>query len=61
MASTSYDGAKGGRRLYSWRRLDQSFSVTVMTNMPCGVIMMTTDEWLHGMLEDGLYGIPQKN
>ena len=27
-----------------------------MTNVPYGMIMMTTNEWLRGVLEDGLYG-----
>jgi hypothetical protein len=27
-----------------------------MTNVPYGVIMMTSNEWLRGALEDGLYG-----
>jgi hypothetical protein len=27
-----------------------------MTNVPYGMIMMTTNEWLRAALEDGLYG-----
>jgi len=38
-----------------WRGLYRSFNVTVMTNVPYGMIMMTTNEWLRGALEDGLY------
>lgn len=30
-----------------------------MTNVPYGMIMMSTNEWLRGVLEDGLYGINQ--
>ena len=40
-----------------WRGLYRSFPVTVMTNVPYGMIMMTTNEWLRGVLEDGIYGI----
>ena len=40
-----------------WRGLYRSFPITVMTNVPYGMIMMTTNEWLRGVLEDGLYGI----
>jgi solute carrier family 25 iron transporter 28/37 len=39
-----------------WGGLYRSFPVTVMTNVPYGMIMMTTNEWLRGVLEDGLYG-----
>ncbi|KAL7433199.1 hypothetical protein ACHAXH_003285 [Discostella pseudostelligera] len=39
-----------------WRGLYRSFPITVMTNVPYGMIMMTTNEWLRGVLEDGLYG-----
>ncbi|KAL3793703.1 hypothetical protein ACHAW5_008050 [Stephanodiscus triporus] len=39
-----------------WRGLYRSFPVTVMTNVPYGMIMMTTNEWLRGAIEDGLYG-----
>mmetsp|Transcript_4592 Transcript_4592/g.8815 ORF Transcript_4592/g.8815 Transcript_4592/m.8815 type:complete len:510 (+) Transcript_4592:699-2228(+) len=42
-----------------WRGLYRSFPITVMTNVPYGMIMMTTNEWLRGVLEDGLYGIHQ--
>ncbi len=28
-----------------------------MTNVPYGMIMMTTNERLRGVLEDGMYGI----
>ncbi|KAL9179106.1 hypothetical protein ACHAXT_000148 [Thalassiosira profunda] len=40
-----------------WRGLYRSFPVTVMTNVPYGMIMMTTNEWLRGVLEDGMYGL----
>mmetsp|Transcript_27034 Transcript_27034/g.46118 ORF Transcript_27034/g.46118 Transcript_27034/m.46118 type:complete len:633 (+) Transcript_27034:138-2036(+) len=40
-----------------WKGLYRSFPITVMTNVPYGMIMMTTNEWLRGALEDGLYGI----
>ncbi|KAL7524842.1 hypothetical protein ACHAXR_000740 [Thalassiosira sp. AJA248-18] len=40
-----------------WKGLYRSFPITVMTNVPYGMIMMTTNEWLRGVLEDGLYGI----
>ena len=39
-----------------WRALYRSLPITVMTNVPYGMIMMTTNEWLRGVLEDGLYG-----
>ncbi|EED87351.1 predicted protein, partial [Thalassiosira pseudonana CCMP1335] len=31
-----------------WKGLYRSLPVTVMTNIPYGMIMMTTNEWLHG-------------
>jgi len=40
-----------------WKGLYRSFPITVMTNVPYGMIMMTTNEWLRGVLEDALYGI----
>lgn len=46
-------GVGGGE---GWRGLYRSLPVTVMTNVPYGMIMMTTNEWLRGVLEDGLYG-----
>jgi hypothetical protein len=39
-----------------WKGLYRSFPITVMTNVPYGMIMMTTNEWLRAALEDGLYG-----
>jgi solute carrier family 25 iron transporter 28/37 len=44
-----------------WGGLYRSFPVTVMTNVPYGMIMMTTNEWLRGVLEDGLYGSRRDN
>lgn len=44
-----------------WGGLYRSFPVTVMTNVPYGMIMMTTNEWLRGALEDGLYGSRRNN
>ena len=44
-----------------WRGLYRSLPITVMTNVPYGMIMMTTNEWLRGVLEDGLYGIHPQN
>ena len=44
-----------------WGGLYRSFPVTVMTNVPYGMIMMTTNEWLRGVLEDGLYGSRRNN
>ncbi|KAL7453238.1 hypothetical protein ACHAWC_006904 [Mediolabrus comicus] len=46
-------GGGGGE---GWRGLYRSFPITVMTNVPYGMIMMTTNEWLRGVLEDGMYG-----
>ena len=48
----------GGPRIAGegWRGLYRSLPITVMTNVPYGMIMMTTNEWLRGVLEDGLYG-----
>jgi solute carrier family 25 iron transporter 28/37 len=43
-----------------WGGLYRSFPVTVMTNVPYGMIMMTTNEWLRGVLEDGLYGVSRR-
>ena len=40
-----------------WKSLYRSLPITVMTNVPYGMIMMTTNEWLRGVLEDGIYGI----
>jgi len=40
-----------------WRGLYRSFPITVATNVPYGMIMMTTNEWLRASLEDGLYGL----
>ena len=39
-----------------WTGLYRSFPITVMTNVPYGMIMMTTNEWLRAVLEDGIYG-----
>ena len=39
-----------------WKGLYRSFPITVMTNVPYGMIMMTTNEWLRAVIEDGLYG-----
>ncbi|KAL7538593.1 hypothetical protein ACHAWF_006145 [Thalassiosira exigua] len=39
-----------------WRGLYRSFPVTLATNVPYGMIMMTANEGLRGALEDGLYG-----
>lgn len=39
-----------------WKGLYRSFPITVMTNVPYGMIMMTTNEWLRAVLEDGIYG-----
>ena len=44
-----------------WKGLYRSFPVTLMTNVPYGMIMMSTNEWLRGVLEDGLYGIHDPN
>ena len=52
-ASTTISGGEG------WRGLYRSLPITVMTNVPYGMIMMTTNEWLRGVLEDGLYGVHQ--
>ncbi|KAL3795464.1 hypothetical protein HJC23_000822 [Cyclotella cryptica] len=40
-----------------WKGLYRSFPVTLLTNVPYGMIMMSTNEWLRGVLEDGLYGV----
>ena len=50
-STSSLTGAGEG-----WKGLYRSFSITVMTNVPYGMIMMTTNEWLRGVLEDGMYG-----
>ena len=50
MVRTTSCGGEG------WRGLYRSFPITVMTNVPYGMIMMTTNEWLRGVLEDGMYG-----
>ena len=50
MVRTTSGGGEG------WRGLYRSFPITVMTNVPYGMIMMTTNEWLRGVLEDGMYG-----
>lgn len=42
-----------------WKGLYRSLPVTVMTNIPYGMIMMTTNEWLRGVLEDGIFGVHQ--
>ena len=52
-AATTISGGEG------WRGLYRSLPITVMTNVPYGMIMMTTNEWLRGVLEDGLYGVHQ--
>lgn len=44
-----------------WKGLYRSFPITVMTNVPYGMIMMTANEWLRGVLEDGLYGIHEQH
>jgi len=42
-----------------WKGLYRSFPITVMTNVPYGMIMMTTNEWLRAALEDGIYGFQE--
>ncbi|KAL3810983.1 hypothetical protein ACHAXA_008569 [Cyclostephanos tholiformis] len=54
--SIVWGDGKAGVTGEGWRGLYRSFPVTVMTNVPYGVVMMTTNEWLRGTLEDGLYG-----
>mmetsp|Transcript_3372 Transcript_3372/g.7477 ORF Transcript_3372/g.7477 Transcript_3372/m.7477 type:complete len:430 (-) Transcript_3372:645-1934(-) len=39
-----------------WRGLYRSFPVTVATNVPYGMIVVTVNERLRGALEEGLYG-----
>lgn len=41
-----------------WRGLYRSFPITLVTNVPYGMIMMGTNEWLRGVLEHGMYGEP---
>jgi solute carrier family 25 iron transporter 28/37 len=41
-----------------WRGLYRSFPITLVTNVPYGMIMMSTNEWLRGVLEHGMYGAP---
>ena len=50
------DGAGGAAAGEGWTGLYRSLPVTVMTNLPYGMIMMTTNEWLRAAIEDGLYG-----
>ena len=48
--SGSGGGGNGARMSggEGWRGLYRSFPITVMTNVPYGMIMMTTNEWLRG-------------
>ena len=39
-----------------WRGLYRSFPITLVTNIPYGMIMMGTNEWLRGVLERAMYG-----
>ena len=50
------DAAKGVAG-EGWTGLYRSLPVTVMTNLPYGMIMMTTNEWIRAAIEDGLYGV----
>ena len=50
-------GASKGAAGEGWTGLYRSLPVTVMTNLPYGMIMMTTNEWLRAAIEDGLYGV----
>ena len=54
IANTIQQGVRTGGE--GWTGLYRSFPITVMTNVPYGMIMMTTNEWLRAVLEDGLYG-----
>lgn len=54
--SIVYGDVGAGVKGEGWGGLYRSFPVTVMTNVPYGMIMMTTNEWLRGTLEDGMYG-----
>lgn len=38
-----------------WKGLYRSFPITLVTNIPYGMIMMGTNEWLRGFLERALY------
>lgn len=42
-----------------WKGLYRSFPITLVTNVPYGMIMMGTNEWLRGFLEHGMYGVSQ--
>jgi solute carrier family 25 iron transporter 28/37 len=52
------DMREGGMRAggEGWWGLYRSFPITLVTNVPYGMIMMGTNEWLRGMLEHGMYG-----
>ena len=39
-----------------WRGLYRSFPITLITNVPYGMIMMSTNEWLRGVIEHGIHG-----
>ncbi len=52
--NTIQEGVRMGGE--GWKGLYRSFPITVMTNVPYGMIMMTTNEWLRAVLEDGIYG-----
>ena len=54
IANTIQQGVRTGGE--GWTGLYRSFPIKVMTNVPYGMIMMTTNEWLRAVLEDGLYG-----
>ena len=52
--STIKEGVRMGGE--GWKGLYRSFPITVMTNVPYGMIMMSTNEWLRAVIEDGIYG-----
>ena len=52
ITNTIQQGVRTGGE--GWTGLYRSFPITVMTNVPYGMIMMTTNEWIRGVLEDGL-------
>lgn len=58
-SNTIKEGVRMGGE--GWKGLYRSFPITVMTNVPYGMIMMTTNEWLRAVLEDGLYGFHEHN
>ena len=57
MTDSTAAARAGGK---GWKGLFRSFPVTLLTNIPYGMIMMSTNEWLRGVLEDGLYGVHRR-